>query len=84
MQGRWAPKFSFLNPGGIPILVFTYTHKLRRRNSSDLHPQVDKVLPDKDEPCSGPVLPPVDNLNWPPASMSISFLLFSLGSEEDR
>lgn len=41
MQGRWPPKFSFLNPGGIPILVFTYTHKLRRRNSSDLHPQVD-------------------------------------------
>lgn len=43
MQGRWAPKFSFLNPGGIPILVFTYTHKLRRRNSSDLHPQVDSL-----------------------------------------
>ena len=42
------------------------------------------MLPDKDKPCSGPVLLPVDNLNWPPASMNISFLLFSLGSEEDR
>lgn len=42
------------------------------------------MLLDKNKPCSGPVLPPVDNLNWPPASMSITFLLFSLDSEEDR
>ena len=32
------PKLSSLNPGGIPILLFTYTHKLRRRNSSGLPP----------------------------------------------
>lgn len=43
MQGRWPPKFSFLNPGGIPILLFTYTQKFRRRNSSGLPPEVDSL-----------------------------------------